>query len=226
MKKVIYVLASDFLIILLNIVELVHGGCFRDAYADVELSKVITGFFWVSLFLSVGIFLTLLWSGVKIKQQKFRRAAKIVTGLCIVSMLITNSIVGVKYYLTVKNHPLNEAEKQDYISSEYFRGISLDELKKDINSDDEVMIYIGKETGGECKKFERKFEKILKRFSTEMPAYYMSKENKGESKEKIQEYLQNYNIEDAPCVIVAKKSQVLKMWKNPESKLDEIEKYL
>ncbi len=226
MKKVIYVLAADFLIILLNIVELVHGGFFRDAYADVELSKAITGFFWVSLFLSVGIFFVLLWSVAKTKQQKFRRAAKIVTGLFIVSMLTANGIAGVKYYLTVKNHQLNKAEKQDYISSEYFRGISLDELKKDINSDDEVMIYIGRETGRESKDFEKKFEKTLKRFSTEMSAYYTSKESDGESKEKIQDYLQSYNIEDVPCVIVAKKSQVIKMWKNPENKLDEIEKCL
>lgn len=226
MKKIICVLLVDFCIIILNIIELVHGGFFRDIYPAVEIKEMIIYFFWISLFLSVSMFFALLFISLKPKKQRVRRTGKFIIVFIIFFMIIGNSIFGLEYYTMIKKYPVNQTENPDYISSEYFRGISLDELQTDINSDDETLIYIGREDCKECKIFESKFEEILKQYYTEMPTYYTSEDREGERREEMYELLDNYNIENVPCIILAKQSKILKVWANPENKLDEIEKYL
>lgn len=226
MKKIISILLIDFCIIVLNIIELIHGGFFRDVYPTVEIEEIIIGFFWISLFLSVSMFLFLLLISVRQKQQQVKRSSKIIIGLVFFSLVIANIAFGLNYYTTIKNYPLDEMENQDYISSEYFRGISLDELQKDISSDNEILIYIGREDCRECKIFESKFENILKQFYTEIPTYYTSKDFEGDRREEMYELLENYNIDNVPCVILVEQSKILKVWKNPENELEEIKKYL
>lgn len=226
MKKILCALFLDFCIIVLNIVELIYSGFFRDIYSTVKIAKIFIPFFWISFFLSIGIFFTLLCIATQIKQQRIRYGVKVIMVLFIFSIVIINAVVGIKYYSIVRNYPLDEQKKEDYISSEYFRGITLDELRKDIDSDDEIMIYIGREDCKECQKFEKKFEKILKQVYTEMPTYYTSKDREGDRREEMYNLLEKYRINSVPCVIVVKESKIVKIWKNPENELCEIKKYL
>ncbi|MCD7826830.1 MAG: thioredoxin family protein [Clostridiaceae bacterium] len=189
-----------------------------------EIKEIEIGFFWVSLLLSVIMFMVSLL--ILVQQRQVARIGKIVIGLILFSMVIANIAFGLNYYADVRNYPLDEMENQDYISSDYFRGISLDELQKDINSDNELLIYIGREDCKECKVFESKFEDILEQFYTEIPAYYTSKDREGDRREEMYELLENYDIDNVPCVIFVKQSQILKIWKNPENELEEIRKYL
>lgn len=164
MKKTICVLLVDFCIIILNIIELIHGGFFRDIYPTVEIEEIILYFLWVSLLLSVSMFFVLLFISIKPKKQRAKRTSKFIIGFIILSMIISNIIFGLKYYAIIKDYPVDKIDNLDYISSEYFRGISLDELQKDISSDNEILIYIGREDCRECKTFESKFENILKQY--------------------------------------------------------------
>ena len=41
----------------------------------------------------------------------------------------------------------------------------------------------------------------------------------------MQEFLDKYNIEGVPTVVLFKKSKVLKMWDNPIEEIDEISSY-
>lgn len=146
--------------------------------------------------------------------------------LLIAVLFCSNIFVGVKYYSVVKDFSLKKAEETDYIASEYLKGISLDELKKNINADTEVLIYIGREDCKECREFEEKFEKLLKEYYIEMPTYYTTKDRDGARSKEMYDLLDKYEIESVPCIIMVKDSMILKIWANPIEQLDDIENYL
>lgn len=225
MKKIIAIMI-DIVIICLNIFELVHAGFFRDVHPDININKVELYFFWISLFLSVVLLVVMLYFITKQNVNKNRSIADKCIILLIAVLFCSNIFVGVKYYSIVKDYSLKNVEETDYIASEYLRGISLDELKKNINADTEILIYIGREDCKECREFEEKFEKLLKEYYIEMPTYYTTKDRDGARSKEMYDLLDKYEIESEPCIIMVKDSMILKLWENPIEQLDDIENYL
>ena len=225
MKKIIAIMI-DIVIICLNIFELVHAGFFRDVHPDININKVELYFFWISLFLSVVLLVVMLYFITKQNVNKNRSIADKCIILLIAVLFCSNIFVGVKYYSIVKDYSLKNVEETDYIASEYLRGISLDELKKNINADTEILIYIGREDCKECREFEEKFEKLLKEYYIEMPTYYTTKDRDGARSKEMYDLLDKYEIESVPCIIMVKDSMILKLLENPIEQLDDIENYL
>lgn len=225
MKKIIAIMI-DIVIICLNIFELVHAGFFRDVHPDININKVELYFFGISLFLSVVLLVVMLYFITKQNVNKNRSIADKCIILLIAVLFCSNIFVGVKYYSIVKDYSLKNVEETDYIASEYLRGISLDELKKNINADTEILIYIGREDCKECREFEEKFEKLLKEYYIEMPTYYTTKDRDGARSKEMYDLLDKYEIESVPCIIMVKDSMILKLWENPIEQLDDIENYL
>jgi thiol-disulfide isomerase/thioredoxin len=225
MKKIIAIMINVILICL-NVFELVHAGFFKDVHPDININEVNLYFFWISLFLSVILLVTMLYFITKQNVSKKRLIANKCIMLLIAVLFCSNIFVGVKYYSIVKDYSLKKVEETDYIASEYFRGISLDELKKNINADTEVLIYIGREDCKDCREFEEKFEKLLEKYYVEMPTYYTTKDRDGDRSKEMYDLLDKYAIESVPCVIMVKDSMLLKLWDNPIEQLDDIENYL
>lgn len=225
MKKIIAIMIN-IVIICLNIFELVHAGFFRDVHPDININEVELYFFWISLFLSVVLLVTMLYFITKQNMNKNRSIVDKCIILLIAVVFCSNIFVGVKYYSIVKDCSLKKVEETDYIASEYLRGISLDELKKNISADTEVLIYIGREDCKECREFEEKFEKLLKEYYIEMPTYYTTKDRDGARSKEMYDLLDKYEIESVPCIIMVKDSMILKIWANPIEQLDDIENYL
>lgn len=159
------------------------------------------------------------------KEKGNCKTAILIMLILIVMDFAVNAYNSKSYYDIVHGKSLNE-EKQDYVKSEWFRGISLDELIADANSDESVLVYIGSDDCKECLTFEEKFETELKKLKTEIPTYYTSSDIDGEQQKDMQEFLDKYNIEGVSTVVLFKQSKVLKMWDNPVEEIDEISSYL
>lgn len=81
------------------------------------------------------------------KEKGNCKTAILIMLILIVMDFAVNAYNSKSYYDIVHGKSLNE-EKQDYVKSEWFRGISLDELIADANSDESVLVYIGSD---DCK---------------------------------------------------------------------------
>ncbi|MCD8026021.1 MAG: hypothetical protein LUF33_03580 [Clostridiales bacterium] len=181
-------------------------------------------FFWISLFLTFLIFLA---DGIHILKTGFKNKIDIIgkATISIISVLmILNIFFGVNYFKAVSPYSLTGDD--DYISSEYFRGISLDELEKDLNAETPVLIYIGRNDCDECLKFEEAIEPELEEYCVELPTYYTNKDRNGDKSNEMYELFDSYAIEGVPIVILAQESQILKMWNNPTDEIEEIVEYL
>lgn len=225
MKKGFFALCIvAFGIIILNIAEIVHSGFFADIYPNISVDSMITNIFWISLAITFVLFIIMLYFGM-MKEKENRKTAILIMLILIVMDFAVNAYNSKSYYDIAHGKSLNE-EKQDYIKSEWFRGISLDELKADADSDENVILYIGREDCKECLLFEEKFENELIKVKTEIPTYYTSRDRDGGRRKEMYEFLDKYNIEGVPTVVLFKQSKVLKMWDNPVEEIDEISSYL
>lgn len=222
MKRLIGI-AISVLLVFFNIFELVHAGFYRDAHPNAEVHAWILYFFWASLFASIiMLIIALYYDFAKKKKEKF----SIIILLFVVLLMGFNIYTGLEYYNATKIVSSNKSLEDDYISSEFYRGIYLDELNEDINAEMETMIYIGRDDCKDCIEFEKKFAKLLKKYYVEMPTYYTTKDRNGKRSKEMYDLLEKYRIESVPCVIMVKKSKLLKIWADPITQLDEIEKYL
>ena len=154
----------------------------------------------------------------QLKTFQFRRSEK--------KKAITNIYFGYQYYNVTKKYDLQQKNDVDYIPSPFFRGISFDELQADIHSDEEIMIYVGREDCGKCKEFEEEFEKILEQYDTEIPAYYTTQDRFQERRKEMYQYLDRYHIEKVPVIILTQDSEILRMWYDPVNSIPEIIQYL
>lgn len=227
MKKVYTTtLILDFILIILNIVEIVHEGFFRDMYPTVVIKDVIASFFWISAVLTVIFFVIILRFLLTAGDGRETSSIRIAGVAAFFVLLAANLFFGYRYYNTVKPYKWNAAENQDYISSDYFKGISLDEFQQDMQADIPTLIYIGREDCDTCDEFEKKFEDVLKENYTEIPSYYTSEDRKGERREEMYQILDTYNIESVPTVILVQDLKILKIWNSPIDSINEIRKYL
>ena len=126
---------------------LVHYGFFGDVYPNVKVDKDIIYFTWISLVLTalgLGVVLRNVITQPKVKKKMLIR-------FVLFCLFGTNLYYGSRYYHIVNKKYIN-TEKRDYIASEYYYGISLAELKTDIKSNEQIMIYIGR---ADCFNFEK-----------------------------------------------------------------------
>lgn len=225
MKKCFFALCVvAFGIIVLNIAEIVHSGFFADIYPDINVDNSIINLFWISLGFTFALFFIMLY--LEITRENGNHGVNILIILILIFMdLAVNVYNGKGYYDIVGGKNLTE-EEQDYIKSEWFRGISLDELKKDADSEESIILYIGREDCKECVLFEEKFEKELIKTKIEIPTYYTSRDRDGMRRKEMYEFLDKYNIDGVPTVVVFKQSKVLKIWENPIEEINEISTYL
>ena len=178
MKRWLCILGLDFFFLLCNIVLLVHYGFFGDVYPNVKVDKDIIYFTWISLVL------TTLGLGVVLRnvitQPKVKKKKKMLIIFVLFCLFGTNLYYGSRYYHIVNKKYIN-TEKKDYIASEYYYGISLAELKTDIKSNEQIVIYIGRADCTDCFNFEKKFTKsgikkqfLLLRFCESQAIIYFS----------------------------------------------------
>ena len=114
----------------------------------------------------------------------------------------------------------------NYIASEHYYGISLAELKTDITSNEQIVIYIGRADCTDCFNFEKKLEQTLKECQVELPTYYTSKDRDGENSREMYQLLERFGITSVPAIIVTQNSKLEKRWLDPEKYLDEIQTYI
>lgn len=226
-NKMLYsILVIDFIIMVLNIVEIIHEAFFRDVYATIEISDRVTYFFEISFILTFTIFLLSLFILLRQKKGRTNYILKTVEIIGFLILIVTNIYFGIDYYMIVRPYSLNETENQDYMASEYFRGISLDELQRDLSSTNEILIYIGRDDCKQCKEFETRLESILEQYNTEIPAYYTTQDREGSRSGEMYSILDKYNIGSVPIVLLVRDSDILKIWDNPIEQLEEIKSCL
>ena len=222
MKKGLCVLGIGVVILICNVVLLIHYGYFGDAYPNIAISRDIIYFVWISLVLSIVILGVVLRSVVR--RAQMGSLSEILVVLCLVCLVGFNLHQGSRYYRIVNNKHIN-TEKQDYISSEYYSGISLAELKTDINADEKLIIYIG-EKSPQCSVFEKNLEKTLRECRVELATYYISSDQDGKNSEEMKQLLDEYKITSVPAIIVTQKSKQMKSWMDADKHLEEIQSYI
>lgn len=223
MKRWLCILGLDSFFLLCNIVLLVHYGFFGDVYPNVKVDKDIIYFTWISLVL------TALGLGVVLRnvitQPKVKKKKKMLIIFVLFCLFGTNLYYGSRYYHIVNKKYIN-TEKRDYIASEHYYGISLAELKTDIKSNEQIVIYIGRADCTDCFNFEKKLEQTLKECQVELPTYYTSKDRDGENSREMYQLLERFGITSVPAIIVTQNSKLEKRWLDPEKYLDEIQTYI
>lgn len=102
MKKK-YIVIINFIIILVNIIESIHNGYFRDNYNVTGTHGIYDYFFWISLFLSI-ILLVLNIS------NNYNSIMIITVLLCFL-----NIIIGIAYSVYVSDYTINYLVNIKYI---------------------------------------------------------------------------------------------------------------
>lgn len=105
-----------------------------------------------------------------VRRAQTGSLSEILVVLCLVCLVGFNLYQGSRYYRIVNNKHIR-TEKQDYIFSEYYSGISFAELKTDINADEKLIIYIG-EKSPQCSVFEKDLEKTLREIQSYIKNMY------------------------------------------------------
>lgn len=218
MKKRICLLGIGSVILLCNIVLLIHYGYFGDTYPNVKVDNSIIYCVWISLVVTIAVMGVILRN--IISRTQTGRLSEILAMLCLICLIGLNLYQDGRYYRLVNNKRIN-TENQDYISSEYFSGISLAELKTDLNADEKMVIYIG-ENSKKCSVFEKQLEGALQECRVELPTYYTSQDKEGKNNKEMQQLLEEYGVTSVPAVIVTQNSKLEKIWSDADKHLDEI----
>lgn len=113
--------------------------------------------------------------------------------------------------------------QEDYISSEYIRGITLAEVQKSIQSDEENVIYIGRDDCESCAQFEKEYESILRKYSVEGNGYYTSMDRDNANTKAMNRFLKDYKITKVPTLIAVRKGKIIQNFKTDD--IREIESY-
>jgi len=220
-KQIMLLLLSlNFLLIVFNMAELFHEGCLRDAFPQAEINETVSNFFWVSLPLT---FLLFTIGIVLFITNKYKHVLNGIAFVFIPILFLCNIYFGHMYYETYKPYGLSFEYGDDYISSEYIRGIELEELKLSLQAEDSTLIYVGREDCKECADFEEVFEPLLEQYSTEIQAYYTNLDRDGNRSKEMYELLDAYQIDSVPTVVAIENAELIKKWDNPIDNMWEIE---
>ncbi|MBU3076063.1 thioredoxin family protein [Clostridium estertheticum] len=109
-------------------------------------------------------------------------------GLLLVVLCI-GAFIGYKYLIYKPLNSINQKEIQSIVTA-----------KKD------AIIYIGRPSCPDCKKFKPELEKVLK--DNHSSIYYFNIESTGKQKQLIREYLKGLGIDYIPIVIVIENGKV------------------
>ncbi len=225
-KLQIALLIIDFFLVILNIAVWINQGYFRDIFPQAVMRGDIEIFFLIALPVTVIVFIVDVYFLIKSKETAHMSLPEKIISIVIVLAFLLHLYYGYAYLQSVTPYWQSLKEDYDYISSEYLRGIQLDELKLELQSEEPSLLYIGREDCGECVEFEKSFEPLLEKYYTEIPVYYTSIDRDGPRSQEMYEVLDEYQIDSVPIVILMKENKLIEKWENPIEELDEIEKYL
>lgn len=150
--------------------------------------------------------------------NKKPRVQMICTAISIMLIAISLFTLGIIY--GKDSHNLYQ---DDYISSKYIRGITLAEVKKSIQSDEENVIYIGRDDCQSCAQFEEEYEEILRKYSVEGNGYYTNIDRNSTNTKAMNQFLKEYKITKVPTLIAVRKGKVIRNFKTDDT--HEIESY-
>lgn len=111
----------------------------------------------------------------------------------------------------------------DYIDSEWIRGITLEEVKASISSEEENILYFGRNDCNDCVEFEKQFETILEEYQVENNGYYTNLDRDGDNAAEMYKLLADYDITEVPALIVVKDNQLIQ--KLDVNDIEQIESY-
>lgn len=169
---------------------------------------------------------------VKQKEKAGRASAVFGAFVCVVSILCLALCCPKALWLNAELEKAAAALPSDYIASEWFQEMTLDDLKNEFSGVDDdtenYPIYFGRANCAACESFENKLESILsdENIATVMPAYYTSEDRDGERSSEMYELLDDIGVESVPSVLVVENGHVLYNWSDPASSLDQIRAYL
>lgn len=201
---------------------LIKTGYILDSQPSVHLSNWNTCLFWTTLVVSVILFVvsiihtTLIVSGSKGLAKRYL----ITIAVCIFVLTCIDGICFYKFY-----HENRSISAEDYVESDWITGTTLDNIENVMNGAEDTLVYIGREDCKECKTFEAALTNVLKRYSTEIPAYYTNLD-RDNGNDKYEQFLEEYNIESVPVVFWIKDGKIQERWDNPKKEIIEIEKCL
>lgn len=196
--------------LVLSIIEMVWYGTIKD-------NENISGTDYINVF-----FITIAIIPILIIVLKLIKKEGVITSVCTIVMVI---IVAMNmFFLGLVYEKSNfYAINKDYIQGAFIRGITLDELEKTIASDEENVVYIGRNDCSDCIAFEDAYEDILKKYSVEATGYYTNLDRDNDNADRMYEIIKNYNITEVPALVVVKNSKLIKRF-NVEN-INEIEDY-
>ena len=84
--------------------------------------------------------------------------------------------------------------------------ITQDELKEKIQDRESLLVYIGRPSCPDCKKFQPILEDTLNKYNSKI--YYYNTESKASEKKAIKEFLQTLNISSIPQIVDIQKGEV------------------
>lgn len=207
----LWIVISWLAVIIISLM-LVWNGYLRDIeelMGDSYLEYIL----WIGLFVSIITAALILIKKVRAQNTFLIIIKTIVVVIIIVCVFISGFYSG-KYNIAIKN--------SDYIQNEWIAGITLGEMKKYATNGEENLIYIGRDECHECAEFEKEFTKLLKKYEVEASAYYTNIDRDGRNAESMYEFLDKYNVNLVPCVIVIKNEKLIHLYSSTEiNKIDE-----
>lgn len=169
-------------------------GYIRDVEGITGKTYVEVIFWWTTC---ISVIVAIILSIKTIIADISIRKLKVVKGILVVSFIfvifLTGWLVGIVEYNSVY---------KDYISTEWIRGVTFDELKQIANNNDENVIYIGRNDCKECKIFEEDISIILEKNEVEITGYYTNLDRDGEKSREMYQWLDRNEIDSVPMVIV------------------------
>ncbi|MDO4383051.1 MAG: thioredoxin family protein [Eubacteriales bacterium] len=171
-------------------------------YGVVRDRNNIVGEATLSTLLDALMIVAILVTLVSVANKK-SRVQMICTGTS--ALIIATSLFTLGIVYGKDTHNLHQ---EDYISSEYIRGITLAEVQKSIQSDEENVIYIGRDDCESCAQFEKEYEKILRKYSVEGNGYYTNMDRDNANTKAMNQFLKNYKITKVPTLVVVRKGKI------------------
>lgn len=210
-KDRIWIVTSWMAVIIISIM-IIWNGYLRDE-EGLTGGSFLDYILWIVLICSTII--AVLISIKKVRaQNNFLIILKIIVVVIIIVCVFISGFYSGKYNITVKN--------SDYIQNEWIAGITLNELKKYATNGEENLIYIGRDDCYECVEFEKEFTKILKKYEVEASAYYTNIDRDGINAGNMYDFLDKYNVNSVPCVIVIQNEKLIHLYSSTEiNRIDE-----
>lgn len=225
MKRKDYMIAMlSFLLLCLSAGLLIYSGYLRDSYMEIDEPVFIDLGVWVLFVFNFILFIcNVIYLLVKIISKKEYRIFSQIVSTALLICFGGSVVFSCSYYSFASEY--NISKDVDYIENEWLEGISLEDMEELMANARDDVVYIGREDGRDCRKFEDAFTEILEKHSVITPTYFTNQDKDGENREKLDTFLSSYDIDSVPCVFFISGGKVVEKWEDPIDNISEIEAY-